>query len=209
VIQLLRRLSDPDGLVVVLEDLHWADPDTLAAVEYLADNLPGAKVLCLVTSRDEVPSATDQVIRRLASGRSALQIPLEPLDAALVAQMVHACIPTADEETVTRVQRTTDGIPFLVEEVLASPGVPASFRETVRVRIAAFPDEERPVLSTAAIFGRYFDWRLLLEATDQPLEVVNSALERGVDHQLLRVDGDVLSFRHALTREAIVERLLP
>lgn len=209
VIQLLRRLSEPDGLVVVLEDLHWADPDTLAIVEYLADNLAGAKVLCLVTSRDEVPSATGQVIRRLASGRSALQIPLERLDAALVAQMVRACVPAADEETVTRVQRTTDGIPFLVEEVLASPGVPASFRETVRARLADFPDEERLVLSTAAVFGRYFDWRLLLEASDQPSDVVGSALERGVDHQLLQVDGDVFSFRHALTREAILERLLP
>ena len=61
VIQLLRRLSEPEGLVVVLEDLHWADPDTLGVVEYLADNLEGARVLCLVTSRDEGPSADGPV----------------------------------------------------------------------------------------------------------------------------------------------------
>jgi predicted ATPase len=54
-IQLLRHMAGPGGLVIVLEDLHWADSDTLAVVEYLADNLSGVPVLCLVTSRDEHP----------------------------------------------------------------------------------------------------------------------------------------------------------
>ncbi|MGP0031192.1 MAG: ATP-binding protein [Acidimicrobiales bacterium] len=209
VIQLLRRLAPTGGLVVVLEDLHWADPDTLAVVEYLGDNLGGAPVLCVATCRSEVPSAADATIRRLVGSRTALHVPLGRLEAALVSQMVHACRRDADDGVVTRVQAASDGIPFLVEEVLVSPGVPASFRETVRARIADFPDEERLVLSTAAILGRHFDWHLVVGATDRPPGVVTRALERGVDHQLLEVDGERFSFRHALTREAIVERLLP
>ena len=209
VIQLLRRLADDDGLVVVLEDLHWADPDTLAVVEYLGDNLARTRVLCVATCRDGVSSVADDVIGRLVASRSARRLALERLDAAGVVKMVRACGSTVDDEVVRRVQRTADGIPFLVEEVLASPGVPASFRETVRARLADFPDEERLVLSTAAVFGRHFDWRLLLEATDQPSDVVARALERGVDRQLLRLEGETFSFRHALTREAILERLLP
>jgi len=208
VTQLLRRLGDPGGLLIVLEDLHWADPDTLGVIEYLADNLSGSRVLCMATCRDEVQLA-DDVIGRLVARRSSLQVPLERLDAALVAQMVRACVASADEEVVSRVQRTADGIPFLVEEVLASPGVPATFRETVWARLTDFPDEERLVLSTAAVFGRQFDWRLLPDATDQRSDVVASAMERGVRHQLLRFDGEAFSFRHALTREAIVERQLP
>lgn len=209
VIQLLRRLADPTGLVVVLEDLHWADPDTLAVVEYLCDNLVGARVLCLATSRDESPSAATELIGRLVGRRSALQLPLQRLDAAEVPQMVRACVAAADDELVARVRDATEGIPFLVEEVLASPGVPTSLREAVRARLADFPVEERLVLSTAAVFGRRFDWQLLLDATDQPFDVVVRALEHGVDQQLLRVDGTEVSFRHALTREAIVDRLLP
>jgi hypothetical protein len=110
---------------------------------------------------------------------------------------------------VARIQRAADGIPFLVEEVLASPGVPVSFAETVRARLADFDDEERVVMSTAAIFGRQFDWKLVADAVDLPSEVVTNALESGVHHQLLVVDRGVFSVRHALTREAVLERLLP
>ncbi len=123
--------------------------------------------------------------------------------------MVRVCVPGASDELVGRVQRAADGIPFLVEELLASPGVPASFSETVRARLADFPDHERVVMSTAAIFGRQFDWHLVAKAVDQPSDVVANALERGVEHQLLVLDGGVFSFRHALTRDAVTERLLP
>jgi DNA-binding CsgD family transcriptional regulator/tetratricopeptide (TPR) repeat protein len=209
VIQLFRRLAEPDGLIVVLEDLHWADPDTMAVIEYLGDNLTGTRVLCVATSRDSVSFAVDDLIGRLVGSRSARQLVLERLDAASVSEMVRACVPLADDEVVARVQRTADGIPFLVEEVLASPGVPVSFGESVRARLTDFPDAERSVLSTAAVFGRHFDWRLLGDAAEQPPDVVTRALERGVEFQLLRVDGTEFSFRHALTREAIAQRLLP
>ena len=53
VLQLLRRLAGPAGLLLVLEDLHWADPDTLAVLEYLSDNLAAEPVLCVATCRDE------------------------------------------------------------------------------------------------------------------------------------------------------------
>jgi hypothetical protein len=65
------------------------------------------------------------------------------------------------------------------------------------------------VLSTAAIFGRHFDWRLVSQAVDEPSSVVSSAFERGVQHQLLVVRDGAFFFRHALTREAVLERLLP
>jgi predicted ATPase len=77
VIQLLRRLAEPSGAMIVLEDLHWADPDTLAVFWYLGDNLAGARFLCVATSRDEIPSPADDVIRRLVVTRSALQLRLE------------------------------------------------------------------------------------------------------------------------------------
>jgi DNA-binding CsgD family transcriptional regulator/tetratricopeptide (TPR) repeat protein len=208
-IRLLSHMADPTGLVLVLEDLHWADSDTLGIVEYLCDNLSATRMLCVATARDEGSSTAGEMIRRLTAGRRAVRLRLARLDADRVAEMARACLPGANDETITRVRRAADGIPFLVEEVLASPGVPASFGETVHARLSEFPDEERVVLSTAAIFGRQFDWHLVSDAVDLPFTVVNSALDRGVQYQLLLVEGEGFSFRHALTREAVLERLLP
>ena len=123
--------------------------------------------------------------------------------------MVRACLPEAGADTIARVQRTADGVPFLVEELLASPGVPRSFADTVRARLTGLSDDERLVLHTAAVLGRQFDWRLLPMATGLPAGVVSGALERGVGSMLLAVDGDAFRFRHALTREAVAGELLP
>src|SRR5207244_1571708 len=74
-------------------------------------------------------------------------------------------LPTASEDVVARVQRLADGVPFLVEESLAAPGVPVSFAEAVRARLTDLNEAERLVVHTAALFGRQFDWRLLPRAT--------------------------------------------
>jgi predicted ATPase len=76
--RLVRHLAEPMGLVLVLEDLHWSDSDTLAVVEYLAHNLAGAQVLRLVTSRDEDPSSARDVIRRLFQPQRSLHLARSP-----------------------------------------------------------------------------------------------------------------------------------
>ena len=210
VIQLLRSFSagTGTGLVIALEDLHWADPDTLTLLEYLADNLGGERVLCVATSRDQ-PETAASLARRLAGRRAAGHLPLDRLDPDQVEHMVRACVAGADDELVLRAQRAADGVPFLVEEVLASPGVPASFAETVRARLAEFSPEERRVLEAAALLGRGFDWQLLAAAAAVPDRTVTASLERAVTAQLVTVDGEVFRFRHALTREAVIDGQLP
>jgi len=208
VIQLIRRLVTDTGLLIALEDLHWADPDTLAVVEYLADNV-GERVLFLATSRDELDCAAVGLARRLASRRAAVHLSLGRLGADDVARMVRACLPGADDQLLARARVAADGVPFLVEEVLASPGVPDSFAGTVRERLARFTAAERRVLEAAALLGRSFDWRLLPAAADAEPSVVSESLERAVASQLLTAEGEVFRFRHALTREAVAEGLLP
>jgi hypothetical protein len=209
VLRLLRSLAAPAALLVILEDLHWADPDTLAVIEYLADNLAGEPVLVVATSRSEPPSAAADLAARFDECRSATHIRLDRLADDQVAHMVRSCVPAADPETVSRVQRIADGVPFIVEESLGSPGVPESFADTVRGRLAAFGPEERLVVRTAAVLGRQFDWRLLAAATGLPADVVSGALERGTDVMLLTVQGEAFRFRHTLTREAVAGTLLP
>ena len=105
------------------------------------------------------------MVARLTGRRAASHFPLGRLTAEQVGAMVRACQPSASAGVVTRVQDVSDGIPFLVEESLATSGVPKSFAAGVRGRLAQLSDDERRVLQTAAVLGRHFDWRLLPAAT--------------------------------------------
>ncbi len=209
VLRLLRWLASPAGLVMVLEDLHWADPDTLAVVEYLSDNLASVPVLCLATLREEPATSALDVARRLHAGRAADYIAVARLDSIQTETMVRACLPDAGDDVVRRVQDAADGVPFLVEELLAAPGLPASFRDTVQARFDRLDDAEQLILHAAAVLGRHFDWRLLAAVTGEPAPTVSGALAHGVDQMLLSFDFDEFRFRHALTREAIVAAILP
>jgi DNA-binding CsgD family transcriptional regulator len=166
-------------------------------------------VLCAGTCRDEPATAAAELATRLHHRGAASHIELARLSADEVADMVRACLPSAADDVIARIQELADGIPFLVEEALAGPGVPRSFAEGVRARLAGMDEDERLVLHTAALFGRRFDWRMLPVATGLPADVIASALERGVRSQLLTLDGDAFLFRHMLTREAVAAELLP
>lgn len=209
VIQLLQRLAGPGGIVMVLEDLHWADPDTLAVIEYLGDNLSQERVLCVGTIRSESGGAALDLAGRLHGRHAAGHLRLGRLSGDQVTQMVNACVPGADDNLVDRVREAADGVPLLVEDVLASPGRPGSFTDSVRARWAGIAAGDRLVLEAAAVLGRDFEWQLLAPATGLPPAQVTSALEHGVAAMLLSVDGDGFEFRHALTREAVLAEVSP
>ena len=232
VLRLLRTMSPDRGCLLVLEDLHWADRETLALLEYLADNLAGERVLCAGTLRDEDGGLAAELAGDLEARGSATVLPLRRLDGAAVAQMALACVGAADLPDAIQafIAGRADGVPFLVEEVLAgligqgaltehdgdwraselaSAGVPARFADAVRGRLGAIDAESRRVLHTAAVLGRNFDWALLGPATGLPDAVVVTALRRGVSLQLVAADRDSFRFRHALTHEAVLADLLP
>ena len=208
VLRLLRGLA-PDGLVVCLEDLHWADPDTVALVEYLADNAAGQPLLFAVSLRTEPPSPAWELARRQRGRPGLVHLPLGRLDEREVAEMITACSPGADAGERSRVASVSEGVPLFVEELLASPGIPESVGETVRERLAGFPDRERAVLEAAAVLGHRFDWEILPAAAGQPAQVVSRALARAADRVLVTADGAGFQFRHALTREAVLAATLP
>jgi DNA-binding CsgD family transcriptional regulator len=208
VLRLLRRLG-PDGLVVVLEDLHWADPDTVALVEYLADNAAGQPLLFAVSLRTEPRSPASDLARRQRGRAGIVHLPLGRLSEREVAEMIAACSPSADSEERSRVRRASEGVPLFVEELLASSGIPESISDTVAGRLAEFPGHERVVLEAAAVLGHHFDWEILPAASGQPTEVVSRALAGAVDRVLVSVDGAGFQFRHALTREAVLMSTLP
>src|SRR4051794_17387931 len=120
VVRLLRVLGGTAGCLLVLEDLHWADPETLAVVDYLADTLAAERVLCLTTTRSVRPSRVADLLDGLRSRRIGTVLPLTPLADAECADMVRACLDTEVDRAVPAfVAEHSDGLPFLIEELLA------------------------------------------------------------------------------------------
>jgi DNA-binding CsgD family transcriptional regulator len=233
VVRLLRVLGGAAGCLLVLEDLHWADPETLAVVDYLADTLAAERVLCLATTRSAGPSHVADVLDRLRSRRVGAVLPLAPLSDRDCADMVRACLSGAEEvdhAVPAFVAEHSDGLPFLIEELLAglvtsgaltredgrwraeqapTPSVPASFAASLGTRLRTLDHDARHVLAAAAVLGRRFDWDLLPGVAAVDGATVVGSLRRAVDAQLVAVDGQRFRFRHALTREAVLAELLP
>ena len=209
VLRVLGDLGGGDGVLLVLEDLHWADPDTLQVLEYVGDNGDGFGVATVVTARTEPRSRVLDLLDRLVARRSASQVSLERLPHDAATAMVEACAPGSPPEVVARVLAAAEGVPLLIEELLAAPGIPTSFAAAVEARLPRADADHVAVLRMAAVLGRVFDWRLLGVASGRSASVVEGALQVGVDAQLLVVDGDEFRFRHALTRDAILAQLLP
>ena len=105
----------------MLEDLRWADPGTLEVVDYLADSVVGERVLCLATTRPVRPSHVADVLDRLQSRRIGTVLPLAPLPDAECAEMMRAYLSGADVDRAVPafVAEHSDGLPFLIEELLA------------------------------------------------------------------------------------------
>jgi DNA-binding CsgD family transcriptional regulator len=227
---LLHRLGQDHGVVLVLEDLHWADVETLDIVDYLADALANLPVLVLATVRPE-----GAALERLARWRrqpGVTVLALEPLTDVGVRRAVAGCLDSdaPPPEAVAFVAANSEGNPFLVEELLAglvtsgrllrdggawtvtgvlTPAVPFDFAASLRPRLDTLDPTARTVLSAAALLGRRFEWELLPEVADIDGDEVVEALRAAARAQLIDVDGSDFRFRHALTREAVLQDLLP
>ena len=232
VLRLLRALSPEAGCLLVLEDLHWADRETLALLEYVADNISAERVLCVGTLRDEEGGGARDTAALLAARGSADVLPLGRLDPAAMTRMALSCLGAGQlpRAVLSFVAERAEGIPFLVEEVLAgligegaladrdgswhatdlaAAVVPATFADAVRLRLDAVDADSRRAICAAAIIGRRFDWALLGSVTDLADDAVLAALRRGVGLQLVVADNESFRFRHALTHEAVLAGLLP
>jgi DNA-binding CsgD family transcriptional regulator len=206
VLRLLRPVAADGGCLLALEDLHWADADTVALVEYLADAAPAAGLLLIASARDDGP-------RGAALGRLAGATVLRPrrLSTADTATLVATHAAHLSAERVELVVAASDGLPLLVEELArrSGPGVPPTFAALVEQRLAELPDTAAEVLRAAAVLGTDPPWALLPQAADRPEPAVSAALRAVADAGLLVVRDGELRWRHALTCDAVAATALP
>ncbi len=214
----LLRLLDDIGCLLVLEDLHWADGDTLALVEYLAGAAAGWPVLIAASVRDEQPLSG--ALGRLVRLDDVTTLRLPRLDAAEVAVLAEQCndgAPLPDKVRRFLIDRS-EGLPFLVEELLAgvrgadrpwsaaasAVPVPPTLAGLVARRLAGLAPGQRRVVDAAAVLGRDLDRVVLAGVVGLAESVVIDALHAAVEAQLLVEAGGELRWRHALTRDAVL-----
>ena len=207
-------------VLLVLEDLHWADTSTLDLVVFLAHNLGNRRVVLLATYRADEPSSAERV-RRLADGvrRSGVALVLElgPLQREELAALLaaHAGAPPPAALTDTIVARS-EGNPFFAEELLAAAGgqdgaLPGGLRDLLLQRVARLDPAAQGLLRLAAAAGRDVGYPLLRAAAALPEREVRESLRQAVEHGVLvavQATGS-FRFRHALLAEAVYATLLP
>lgn len=198
-------------LLVVLDDIHWADETSLLVLRQLADRAPGERLLLLATLREaehghpatrpqtDLYRAPDVELLRLAGlGRDDVGRQLDALGGAEVpAELVHDA---------------TGGNPFFVREVARTvvdgtwdPGdVPRSVRDVVATRVDRLAREARVLIQAGAVIGRQFPLVAVAEMLGVPVRECLAAADSAVAAGLLvQVGGGELRFVHALTRDAV------
>jgi DNA-binding CsgD family transcriptional regulator len=217
---LLGERAAAAPVLLVLEDLHWADTSTLDLVAFLAHSLGDRPVLLLGTYRADEPASAARV-RRLADGvrrsGSALVLELAPLGqeelTALLAARADAPLPAALADAIVA---RSEGNPFFAEELLAAAGnrgaeLPRGLRDLLLQRVAGLDPATQGLLRLAAAAGRDVGYPLLRAVAALPERDVRESLRQAVEHGVLvavQATGS-FRFRHALLAEAVYATLLP
>jgi DNA-binding CsgD family transcriptional regulator/tetratricopeptide (TPR) repeat protein len=208
--RLFRQIHDElsaSPMLLLLEDVHWADEATLDILRFLGRRLAGTRLMILATFRSEEVGREHPltvVMGDLAGLPGVVRMQLPPFSVTGVRQLLHASGSALDAAAIFQL---TAGNPFYVTEVLAvgSGQVPGTVRDAVLARVSRLSPAGREVAAAASVLGRRAEADLLAAVSGQPLTAVDDCVERGV----LVVDEDVVGFRHDLARLAVERSLLP
>ncbi|WP_405825386.1 AAA family ATPase [Streptomyces sp. NBC_01390] len=225
---LLAAVTEVAPLLLVLEDLHWADQSSRDLLRFLlsrgvlqapAGGVPGHRLAVFASYRaDDLHRRHPlrPLLAELVRLPAVERLELRPMADAEVARLVRALGegPLPDM-TVRRIVERAEGNAFYAEELLAatdaeSGGVPSGLADVLLIRFEQLSDTAQQVLRTAAVAGRRVEHELLSDAVRLPEDELESALREAVGRQVLVPgEGDTYSFRHALAREAVYADLLP
>ncbi|MFI6234067.1 AAA family ATPase [Micromonospora sp. NPDC050784] len=220
VAELFQRLADARPLVLIIEDLHWADRSTRDLIGFLVRAARPGRLLLVCTYRtDELQRGHPlrPFLAELDRARGVERVELGRLDrdgtAAILADLLGA-EPLA--RAVDDVHDRTQGNPFFIEELtvagdpIGCAALPETLRDLLLARVDRLPEPTQRVLRIAAAGGTRFAHDLLAEVAGLPEAELEDALRAAVAAQLVVADRDGdYEFRHALVREAVHDELLP
>ena len=224
----LRSAAEERPLLIILDDLHWADPASLMLLQFVAAELKAARVIIVGTYRDVDPPEP-HLTRFLANaGRHGwiTRIPLVGLSDPEVAHFIrNATGSTPSERTTRLLAQHTGGNPFFLIETMhlsrdnesysgsleiSNRRLPDTVCAAVGQRLKALPVRSVRILAIASIIGDQFDLELLASLAKQPSWRVRDALEPAYRAKLVKPtvrDGLPIRFTHALVRQFLYEQM--
>jgi tetratricopeptide (TPR) repeat protein len=227
-VQLFEALAAGRQLVVMIDDIQWADDASAQFIHYFARQAASRPLLLVCAYRDEELDAQDQLARLVESVRRenhARHVPLARLQVA----DAEALLERLDDPKLrlpglaARLHRETDGNPFFLTSMLDSLThgetsadlsgelpLPDALRASVRARLAHVPPQARAALDVAAVLGRRFDFETLLAVTREPEDSLLPALESLMKRRLLREESDegFYDFSHDKVREVVYREIV-
>jgi DNA-binding NarL/FixJ family response regulator len=217
---LLENLADRQPTVLVIEDAHWADQSSRDLLSFLTRSLePGIALLIVVSYRtDDVDRGHPlrPLLAELERVPLVHRIELHRLSRPEAIAQIRAILSTQNlgepgsTGAVEKIAQRSDGNPLFVEVLLESAGqLPQSLADLLLARVGRLPADTQRVLGAAAVAGGRFGQPLLEAATGLTEAALSDALRPAVSAGVLVTDDDMLAFRHALIREAVLAGQLP
>ncbi len=219
-------LAAAHPLLIVLEDLHWSDEQSLEFLHFFTRRTAAAPILILGTHRkEELFPRLAYHLSELNRERLVVEIPLAPLARPDVSQMIQAILRTENPispDWLDLLMPLTEGNPFVIEEMTKSlvqtearPGpwdpfqIPRSLQQTVQHRIEELTESARTILSLASVIGERFEFELLQKVTAEEEPSLLQILKELISAQLIvELTAEQYAFRHTLTREVVYAALM-
>jgi DNA-binding CsgD family transcriptional regulator len=218
VLGMLTELAAASPVLLVLEDLHWADRSTRDLVTFLSRVLRTERIALVLSYRSDDMHRSHPlrpVVAELQRLPGVTAIDVGPLDPAAMAQhLTELAGGLHDATAISRVIERAEGNAYFAEELLATSSaggdLPSGLADLLVARTIGLSDAAQQVLRAAAVSGRRIDDELVMRAAGLAVSEYEPAVREAVARQLLVADGQTgLAFRHALLREAIYNDLLP
>jgi DNA-binding CsgD family transcriptional regulator/DNA-binding Lrp family transcriptional regulator len=224
---LLERAAMDSPLLILLDDVQWADSGTAAALRALPPRLASLPIGWVVAMRPDQGSGQLRSAVEYLADEGAQRLMLEPLSEAAVAQVTSDVMQAAPDETLVRMTAEVGGNPFLLVELLeglrleelvrvdaghatlTADRLPDRVSVSMRERLARMSDSARHVATVAGSLGRTFSVSELSEILGVPPASVLSSVEELIEAGIVRESGVQLSFQHDLIREAVRHACAP
>jgi DNA-binding SARP family transcriptional activator len=227
--ELLSRIAGPNRLLVVVEDLHWADAMSLRLLSFVVRRAcVTSRIAVIGTVRAEElagASYVRNVLHELDREQRLSELAVAPLSRADTMALVRALSADAGElpqaEVSEQIWTISEGNPLVIVETvrglqrgaiaphMQQLPVPERVRELIRDHVGRLPPSARDALATAAVIGRRFDFDLLLGACDADAHALAITIEELVQRRLLQGSGSGFYFTHDRIREVLYAGILP
>jgi DNA-binding CsgD family transcriptional regulator/tetratricopeptide (TPR) repeat protein len=224
----LKRAAEDSPLLLILEDIHWADESSLYLLELLAASIGDSSIAIVFTSRDydmaDNPQALTKMIGELNRWEVFSRIDLTRL--SLEATTEQLALLGGDSSNIAlrdAIFASSEGNPFFTAEVVrllaqegklsstdASDleiGIPTAVSEVINRRISRLNEQELDLLQTCSVVGQQIEIGLLADISGLSPQQLLQDLDRPITYQILQLDGSNLRFSHALIAEAIADGL--